>query len=79
MLNKKKYLIRAFSKDNKPIYMGVIRLGLNDSGVPTHIMDVDVLGWIKDFASEHRHNFRDCKIDDFLEIMDYDRVEISSL
>lgn len=78
-MHKKKYLVRAFSKENKTIYMGVISLGLNDDGVPTHIMDVDILKYIQNFASSHRHNFRDFKVDDFLEIMNYDRVEVSSL
>ena len=78
-MNKKKYLIRAFSKDIKIIYMGVISLGLNQDGVPTHIMDVDVLKHIQSFASQHRHNFRDYKVDDFLKIMNYDRVEIESI
>lgn len=78
-MNKKKYLIRAFSKENRIIYMGVINLGLNSEGVPTHIMDVDVLKWIKEFAGEHRHNLRDLSIEEFLDVMGYDNIEISTL
>lgn len=78
-MNKKKYLIRAFSKENRIIYMGVINLGLNSEGVPTHIMDVDVFKWIKEFASEHRHNLRDLSVEEFLDVMGYDNIEISTL
>lgn len=78
-MHKRKYLIRAFSKDNKVTYMGIVNVGLNADGVATHISDIDALKYIKEFASSHRHNFRDLDTEELLNVLDYVKVEVSQL
>lgn len=76
---KKKYKITAFSKAKEIIYMGVVSIGLNADGCPTHIMNVDINKFIKDFVCDHRHNMRELSLDEFERVMGYDHIEIQTI